>query len=198
MDIKTPKYLESDESCVNRALHNESSAYQGLYARYKHRIYRYIWLRIENKEDARDLTARTLNKAFANLNKLKEPQYFRQWLFNIAINEIRMYRRSLASRIKTTSVEDTPEQELSDNPGISALSQSVVWTLKQLNQQEQDILNYRLIQRKEIDEIAKMLGLSKQMVYHILQKATIKFSKIYSSKYKIGPNKEVGDKNETV
>lgn len=194
----SPRYLNEDAECITRILRNEESAYQVLYARYKHRIYRYIWLRIENKEDARDLTARTFNKAFTNLHKIKELQFFRQWLFKIAINEIRMYHRSLATKIKAESIEDTPEQELADNPDVSPMSQSVVWTLSKLSQQEQDILNYRLIQKKKIDEIAKMLGLSKQMVYYILRKATKKFSKIYSSKYKIGRKKEVGEKNEKV
>jgi len=193
---ETPKYLESDESCVLRAQKDESNAYQVLYNRYKHRIYRYIWLRIENKEDARDITARTLNKAFAKLSKIKEPQYFRQWLFKIAINEIRMYHRSRATRIVTTSVEDMPEHELSDNPNVSTITNSVVWTLSQLNQQEQDIINYRLIQKKEIDEIAKLTGKKIDAIKYILKKARKNFIEIYKNKYKLGPEKKEGDRNE--
>jgi len=196
MNNKTPKYLESDESCVLRAQKNESNAYQVLYSRYKHRIYQYIWLRIENKEDARDITARTLNKAFAKLNKIKEPLHFQKWLFKIASNEIKMYHRSLTTRIKTTSVEDMPEHELSENSGVSAITTSVVWTISQLSQQEQDIINYRLIQKKEIDEIAKLTGKKIDAIKYILKKARKNFTEIYKNKYKLGPEKKEGDRNE--
>lgn len=192
-----PNYLNDDAECVQRALRNEINAYQVLYERYKLRIYRYIWLRIENKADARDLTARTFHNAFAKLKKLKKPQYFRQWLFKIAINEIRMYRRSLASTIKTTSIEELPKQALKDNPGVSAVTESVIWTMNQLTQPEQDILNYRLIQKRDIDEIAQTMGISKQMAYYLLRKATKKFAEIYQSKYKLAPDRKEGEKNET-
>jgi RNA polymerase sigma-70 factor (ECF subfamily) len=199
MQEKTPKYLESDESCVKRACKDESSAYQILYNRYKHRIYRFIWLKIEKKEDAKEITDKVFDKAFSKLSKIKEPQYFRAWLFKIAINEVKMYHRALSVRINATSVEEMPEQELAaDNPGISALSQSVVWTFNELSQQEQDIINYRLIQKKEIDEIAKLLGINNDAVKYLLKKARKKFIDIYKSKYKLGPVKKAGDENEKV
>lgn len=198
MVSKSPKYLNDDCACVQRAIKDESSAYQVLYDRYKHRIYRYIWLRIEIKEDARELTARTFNKAFAKLAKIKEPQYFRQWLFKIAINEIKMYHRSLATKIEATSIEDMPEHELADNPGVSTTTKSVAWTMSQLNEKEQEIINYRHIQKKEIKEIAKLTGYSEDMVSYVLKKALKKFADLYSSKYKLGPAKKEGDNNEKV
>ncbi len=199
MVVKTPKYLETDESCVLRIRNNESSAYQTLYSRYKHRIYRFIWLKIEKKEDAKEITDKVFDKAFAKISKIKEPQFFRQWLFKIAINEVKMYHRALSVRINATSVEEMPEQELiADNPGVSALSQSVVGTFNELSHQEQDIINYRLIQKKEIDEIAKLLGINNDAVKYLLKKARKKFTDIYKSKYKLGPAKKEGDVNEKV
>lgn len=195
---KIPKYLETDAQCVKRALQNEVNAYQVLYERYKNRIYRYIWLKVDNKEDARDLTEQTLNKAFTKLNKLKEPAYFRQWLFKIADNEIKMYHRAHTSRIKTTSLNDACKHAVVNNPGVSALSQSVIWTLQQLDKEEQDMLYYRLIEKKEIAEIAKITGKKIDAVKYQLRKARKRFIEIYKKNYKLGPEKKEGDKNEKV
>lgn len=196
--IKIPKYLDDDAVCVLRAQKEESSAYQTLYSRYKHRILAYIRLRIDNKNDAREITDRTFSKAFDKIAKIKEPQFFRQWLFKIAINEIKMYHRTLATKIQATSVEDMPEQELASNPGENTLSTSVNQTLKQLTQKEQDIIIYRQYQKKDIKEIAKIMCCSEDMVSYTLKKALDKFAKLYVSKYKLGPSQKEGEKNEKV
>lgn len=198
MDVKTPKYLDDDYACVGRAIKDESSAYQVLYDRYKHRIYQYIRLRIDNKDDASELTSNTFDKAFHKLKTLKQPQYFRQWLFKIAINEIKMYHRSHATKIETTSIEDMPEHELANHPADNPISDSVKWTINQLKPPEQDILNYRLLQKKEIAEIAKLTGKNIDAVNYLLKKARKNFTKIYLKKYKLGPEKKAGDENEKV
>ncbi|MBS4015579.1 MAG: sigma-70 family RNA polymerase sigma factor [Candidatus Latescibacteria bacterium] len=193
-----PKYLNDDAACVIRAQKAETSAYQALYNRYKHRLLGYIRLRVDCKDDARDILARTLNKAFANLQKIKQPQYFKQWIFKIALREISNYHRAQKTRIQATSVEDVPEIELAHNPKNNSLTESVRDTLKYLTNQEQDIINYRLFQKKEISEIADITGLSNQMIYYTLKKALNKFGDMYKSKYKLGPEKKEGEKNEAV
>lgn len=193
-----PKYLNDDAVCVSRAIKDEASAYQTLYDRYKHRIFQYIRLRIGNKEDARDLTARTFHKAFAKISKLQQPQYFRAWLFKIAMREIIDYYRTKARKIQATSVEDLPEQELSSNPGHNSLTASVNQTLRQLSQKEQDIIIYRQYQKKDIKEIAEIMGCSEDMVRYTLKKALKRFAVLYQKKYNLGPTKKEGDENEKV
>lgn len=198
METKNPKYLNDDTVCVMRAQKDEANAYQVLYNRYKHRILGYIRLRIDDKDDARDIMARTLNKAFANLHKIKEPQYFKQWIFKIAINEIRMYHRAQSSRIQATSVEDMPEAELANNPKGNSVSESVRDTLKHLSQEELEFINLRHYQKKSIEEIVEITGKNHDAVKYILKKALKKFGDMYKSKYRLGPEKKEGEKNETV
>lgn len=195
---KTPKYLESDESCVRRACQDEASAYQTLYDRYKHRIFQYIRIRIDNSEDARDLTASTFHKAFAKIKKLRQPHHFRAWLFKIAQNECKMYFRSRATKIPTTTVGDISELSLATNKADNPIADSVRWTLNQLSPAEQDMLIYRLIEKKTIDEIAEMTGKKADAVRYLLKKARKKFTAIYLSKYKLRPDKKEGDSDEKV
>jgi len=198
MQLKSPKFLDDDCACVRRAIKDESSAYQVLYNRYKHRILAYIRIRIDNKNDAKEITDRTFTKAFAKIKKIKQPQYFRAWLFKIATNEIRMYQRTLATKIQATSVEDVPEHELTSKPDCESLTASVNETLRQLSQKEQDIIIYRQYQKKEIKEIAKIMGCSDDMASYMLKKALKKFAVLYQSKYNLGPSKKEGDTNEKV
>lgn len=194
---KNPKYLIDDAVCVQRAQKAEASAYQALYNRYKHRLFGYIRLRVDDKDDARDILARTLNKAFTNLQKIRQPQYFKQWIFKIAMREISNYHRAQKTRIQATSVEDAPEAELADNPKNNSVSASVRDILKHLSPIEIELINMRHYQKKSIDEIVEMTGKNRDAVKYILKKALNKFGDMYKSKYKLGPEKKEGEKNET-
>jgi signal transduction histidine kinase len=91
-----------------------------------------------------------------------------------------------------------PEHELANHQADNPISDSVKWTINQLSQQEIDILNYRLLQKKEILEIAELTGKNYDAVKYILKKARKNFIAVYSKKFKLGPEKKEGDTNEKV
>jgi RNA polymerase sigma-70 factor (ECF subfamily) len=195
MDNNQPapnKYLDDEHSWVTRAQKGEVSAYQVLYDRYKHRIYYYIRARVRNKDDAQDLTARTFSCAFTKLKRLKKPQSFRQWLFKIAQNEVRMYYRQQSKRIKTVSLGEVSEGKLLTNPTAHSLLDTVRQTLKQLPEADQNLIIYRLYDKLSYKEIAEIIGCSENMVGYRLKKALKKFADLYKRKYKI--SKKEGDK----
>ena len=52
------------------------------------KIYRYVLKTLNNKEMTEDVVQNTLEKAWKNLHRLKNPDSVKQWLFSIARNEL--------------------------------------------------------------------------------------------------------------
>ena len=51
-------------------------------------IYYYVLKVLKNKEATEDVVQNTLEKAWKNLKRLKNPDRVKQWLFTIARNEL--------------------------------------------------------------------------------------------------------------
>ena len=58
-------------------------------------VFRYLFSRVQNIDDAEDLTSQTFLTAFENLTKLRDPSKFTAWVFTIARNKTyNFFRRS--------------------------------------------------------------------------------------------------------
>jgi len=78
-----------------------------------------IFFRLNNWNDAQDLTQETFIRAFRNITKLKQADKFKPWIFSIAINLIKdFYRKKklLSFFGRATDLESLVEYNcLSDN-----------------------------------------------------------------------------------
>lgn len=68
-------------------------AFQVLHQRYESQIFRYLVHQVQNTENAQDLTQETFLKAWKGLPGMWGGNHVRAWLFHIAINETKLYRR---------------------------------------------------------------------------------------------------------
>jgi RNA polymerase sigma-70 factor (ECF subfamily) len=83
------------EPKVERAVGGDSEAFGYLYDIYADRIYRHIYYRTSNMEDARDMTQEVFIKAWQALPKYKRTRTpFLGWLFTISHNRIIDYYRT--------------------------------------------------------------------------------------------------------
>ena len=71
-----------------------------LYDRYYTSILTFIYRRVLDIDLAEDLTSNTFYKVIKALHRYKHKVSFSAWLYRIALNEIRMYHRSLKNRLK--------------------------------------------------------------------------------------------------
>lgn len=78
---------------------SDPEAFCRLYEANYSAILNYIYRRALNVEIAEELTSNTFFKALRALPKYRKKAPFRAWLYRIATNEIRMYRRSIARRL---------------------------------------------------------------------------------------------------
>ena len=104
------------ETLVERAASGDTEAFGRLYDVYADRIYRHIYYRTSNMEDARDLTQEVFIKAWQGLPKYKRTKTpFLGWLFTISHNRIVDYyrtKRDYAYLNNEIIMEDNKKNEL--------------------------------------------------------------------------------------
>ena len=81
-------------------------AFERLYKRHVHEVYRYVLAVLRNQADAEDATQATFLSAYRAFTRGEEPLKPRNWLLKIAHNECRQRFRALSRRPKEVEWDD--------------------------------------------------------------------------------------------
>lgn len=77
-----------------------------IYIKYYEQILKFIYKRVENLDDVREVTAIVFTKALTNIGKYKDQGFpFSSWLYRIAINQINQFYRD-SNKIRIISIEE--------------------------------------------------------------------------------------------
>lgn len=96
----------TNETLAVRARNGDTAAFGDLYERLLDKIYRYVYYRVSNQQDAEDLTETVFLKAWQGLANYKvESAPFTAWLYRIAHNTVVDHYRT---RKNTESLADHP------------------------------------------------------------------------------------------
>lgn len=83
-----------DKNTLQKAKNGDKAALGEIFDQYIGRVYRYAYVRINNKEAAEDLASAVFLKIIENLSKLDLSRNFEAWLFKITRNAlIDMHRK---------------------------------------------------------------------------------------------------------
>jgi RNA polymerase sigma factor (sigma-70 family) len=74
-------------------------------------MHRFVRRRMRTQDYVEDVVQQTLLLAFAHRHQLREPSKFKSWLYSIAVNEIRMFRRSTR---KSLTLDELPTLAITD------------------------------------------------------------------------------------
>lgn len=151
-------------------------ALQAVYRQNIEPIYRYIYSRIGNREDAEDLTSQVFLKAVRGLETERDEASIRSWLFQLARTTIadywRQYYRGPTMPL-TLVPQDAPLAELvQDESRAPALVQKL---LAELPENYRRVLQLRFLEGLSIKETAAEMGTSegnvKVLQYRALRRA---------------------------
>ncbi|CEI73242.1 sigma-70 family RNA polymerase sigma factor [Romboutsia hominis] len=78
---------------AEKAIKGDKEAFEKLINIYSKRLYKEIYIRCKYEEDAKEIFQETVYKAYKNIQKLKEPKYFKTWISKILINTTNDYLR---------------------------------------------------------------------------------------------------------
>jgi RNA polymerase sigma-70 factor (ECF subfamily) len=142
-------------------------------------VYRFIYSRVGNREEAEDLTSQVFVKAITAVDTKRDPASIQAWLFQIARTTIADHWREFY-RLRPSSLEamlntgwETPAQSAAGQPERS--DTRVQRILSGLSHRYRDVLTYRFLMNFSIRETAERMRLSeaniKVLQFRALRKA---------------------------
>jgi len=180
--------LNQERELVRQA-QKSPDAFAGLYDQYYPKIFGYVLRRTANLETAQDITSETFLKA---LKKLWQFQWrnisFSPWVYKIATNEVNQYFRK-AEYKKSVSLEELQEQGfelLSPHDPESELIEAqeklkqhldfleIQERIVRLPAKYQEVIALRFFEKRQIKEIAEILGKREGTIKSLLHRAVEK------------------------
>ena len=150
---------------IKRAKKNDQKAFNFLLDTYWDDVYGFQLKRIQNENDAEDVTIQTFSRAFDRIETFDETYKFKTWLITISKNiYIDLLRKEKNSISQVTSNDDksvyqildespSPEDELITEQHLAKFLRDI----KKLKPHYQEIINLRYFQELSYKEISIQL-----------------------------------------
>jgi len=150
---------------------------------YGNLLRRFLLSKVNNPDDAEDLLQEILIKTHKKLGSLKDPKYFKAWLFQIARNTLIDYYRKPS---KTLSAQSLPELAEIIEEGAEAqeimrleLSQCIKPFIENLPKKYGEAVEAIDLQGISQKELAKELGLSHSAIKSRVQRGRQKLAEFF-------------------
>jgi RNA polymerase sigma-70 factor, ECF subfamily len=151
-----------------------------LYAEHLTAIYRFVFSKVGNREEAEDLTSQVFIKAVRHLDESRHIESIQSWLFQVARTTVADHWRRFY-RIRLHSLDDLldagwegPHEERPGPPSTNPEAR-VQRLLTQLPDRYREVLTLRFLENCSIAETAARMGLSepnvKVLQFRALKKA---------------------------
>jgi len=156
----------------------EPVSLEQLFHQYLDPVYRFLYSRVGNPEDAEDLTSEVFLKASRQLDRGREEASIAGWLFIVARTVLadhwrRYYREGPSAPLDEGRVENTPTNV--DSPETSSASAELVTrVLTSLPERYRQVLELRFLTGYSVKETADELGISAANVKVIQHRALAK------------------------
>lgn len=158
--------------------HPDSGQLQTFYEEHVRVIYRFIYTRVGNREEAEDLTSQVFVKALHGLDATRDAESIQSWLFQVARTTIADHWRRFY-RLRTDSLEDLVEAgwEATDEPPAPEKppDERARRILNRLPDRYREVLTHRFLHNRSIRETAELMQLTeanvKVLQFRALKKA---------------------------
>ena len=160
--MRYSKPASKEDLQVQAAAKGDEQAFAALYDTYLDSIYRFVYLRVEDQQTAEDITSSVFLRAWEKLGSYQFRGIpFRAWLFRIARNAVIDHYRT---RKKTAPLEvvinsrDDNLLPLSQQVGLRIEAEQVMECMRQLTEDQRNVLTLKLVHGLNTKEVAKTLG----------------------------------------
>jgi RNA polymerase sigma-70 factor (ECF subfamily) len=153
----------------NRALSTAHWEFQTFYQENLSLIYRYIYSKVGNREEAEDLTSQTFIKAVRSVDHERSPHSMQKWLFQVARTTVADYWRAYY-RVSVRSLEELLdagwEGPVEEEPVATSTTptERVQRLLAALQENYREVLTCRFLLNLSIKETALRMGLTEANV----------------------------------
>jgi RNA polymerase sigma-70 factor, ECF subfamily len=169
---------------VEMAAAGNRNAFDQLVDLYYNKIFKMVYYRIRSGMDAEDVTQDIFTQVFKNIKSLKEFSLFNSWLFSIAVNKVRDFKRkkrflSLFGVLPDKNIEGEGEENHEDYTSSGPLENVIrqnFWkqfesVLNRLSYLEKEVFLLRFLDQLGIKEISEALKKNESTVKTHLYRA---------------------------
>ncbi|MCH7663589.1 MAG: sigma-70 family RNA polymerase sigma factor [Chloroflexi bacterium] len=163
---------EPDEKTIIEQARQDPRAFAALYERYIDRIYGFIYRRVGDVTTTQDITSATFEQALRNISKYRwQGISFAAWLYRIARNQIVHYHRRQRFLVPMglNNSNHLPDAE-ADLLAVEERN-DIAFAIIQLSDKDQEVLTLRFFEDLSSQDMADVLGCSKQNAYLRLHRA---------------------------
>lgn len=170
-----------ERELVERAK-RDPEAFGLLYERYVAQIYRYLYYRTGNIQDAEDLTARTFYRALEHLPRYQERGLpFAAWLYRIAHNIVVNWQRDRRRRpiialdrvVTYVGVEEDPQGVLEEREEREQLLRA----FRRLSPERQELLILKFVEGMSNAQIGAIMGRSEGAIKSLYHRTLLELKK---------------------
>ncbi|MEK7193222.1 MAG: RNA polymerase sigma factor [Patescibacteria group bacterium] len=150
--------LDGEENIIESAVKGEALAFGLLYDYYQPRIYRFVLIKVSQREEAEDLTHQVFLSAWQNIATYRHRGYpFSSWLYRIARNQIIDFYRTGKKESRLDDIdpdyfitEARAEFDLDTKLQLGRVQQAI----QKLKPEHQDVIIMRFIEEMSSKEVA--------------------------------------------
>jgi RNA polymerase sigma-70 factor, ECF subfamily len=165
-----------DERLLIEAAQHDPSRFAELYENNFHRVYAFVARRVNDRDEAQDVTAEVFHQALKNLSRFQwRGVPFAAWLLRIAANAL-ADRWQRAGRGVEVQAEDSLEERAESDAGNTAEVERRAMLFQLVDRLPEDqrlVIVRRFVEQKSVREIAQELGRSdgavKQLQFRALE-----------------------------
>ena len=159
------------EKLIEAAAGGSVEDFRELYEIYSVPVYKFVLGMVGIEAEAEDITQETFIKVFYKLKKLKDPGYFRFWLYRIARNEAYQRHRKIQRRSEVSIdneeigyYEFLPDDKNEPDPEKQVISRELDSVIQKavlsLKPKYRDVFILAVQEKMSYEEIAKIVGRS--------------------------------------
>lgn len=169
--------LEREQELITRAQAGDIECFAKLYDHYIPKIYRFVFVKTNHKQEAEDLTHEVFLSAWQNLGRYRHKGFpFSSWLYQVARNKVIDYYRV---RKRHASIDEQEgdaewakvENTLAEDFDTTLRVKGVKALLRALTDDQQDVILMRFVDDLSYQEIAHAMGKSEGAVRLIQHRA---------------------------
>lgn len=174
---------------VSKARQGDSQAFGQIYDNFAQRIFKYVRLKIQNRQEAEDVLQEVFVKAYQGLNSLSlENLNFSAWLYKVASNTINDYFRKKYRMPEVQAIDE--HFDLSDGKSLEKeiVIQSDMETARQafehLPPLYKQVLELRFLQDMSLKEVARIFNKSNLSIRLVQYRALKRVRKILAGQHR--------------
>jgi len=164
------------KNLIIAAKNGDAKAFSELYELYFVPVYRYIYFRVKQKEEAEDLTQAVFMKVYSAVSRYEDVgkpplAYFYSIARNAVIDYWRRHKRVVI--LETAQLEQVGDRATNLEADMAARRdvEMVLQGLKKLTEEQAEIITLKFINDLSTREIAELLGKSEDAVRQIQHRA---------------------------